>query len=126
MLLLPGSAFAQNGFVGTWKIDVNTLPYPKRPLVWLVQNGIYECKSCMPRIRVAANGRDQKVYEQSYDTISVAILNAHTIHLIQMKNGQVDSDEKFTVSADGNTETDEFASWKVTMHRIEQFTATKQ
>jgi hypothetical protein len=43
----------------------------------------------MPRIRVAANGRDQKVYEQSYATISVAILDEHTIHLIQKKNGQL-------------------------------------
>jgi len=116
--LSPVVTFGQTSFDGTWKLDVVNLSYPKRPLVWLVQYGIYECRSCMPPIRVSADGQDQKVSGQSYDTISIAILDARTIRLIQKKSGQIDSDEKFTVSADGKTATDEFGNWKISMHRI--------
>ncbi len=65
-----------------------------------------------------ADGSDQPTPGQQYDTISVRILDDHTIREIEKKNGQIDSDEKFTVSPDGNTVTDEFANWKVTMIRV--------
>ena len=71
----------------------------------------------MPPIRVSANGHDQRVSGQNYDSISIAIVDGHTIRLIQKRNGQIDSDEKFTVSADGKTATDEFANWKISMRR---------
>jgi hypothetical protein len=74
--------------------------------------------TCMPPIRVIADGRDQKVFGQSYDTISIAIVDGRTVRLIQKKNGQIDSDEKFTVAADGRTATDEFANWKITSRRL--------
>jgi len=108
----------KNGFVGTWKIDVNTLQCPKRPRVLLVQNGIYECKSCMPRIRVTLTVEIKRSTGSPMTQSASRSFDAHTIHLIQKKNGQVDSDEKFTVSADENTETDEFANWKIRMRRI--------
>jgi hypothetical protein len=65
-----------------------------------------------------ANGNDQSTPGQQYDTISVRILNDHTIRMIEKKNGQIDSDEKFTVSPDGNTCTDEFVGFKATMTRV--------
>ena len=117
--LIPRVAIAQSRFDGTWKLDPETLPYPKRPLVWLVQNGVYECKSCMPPIHVEADGQDQPTPGQPYDTISVSVLNDRSIREIEKKNGQIVSDETFTVSADGKTATDEFANWKVTMRRLE-------
>jgi hypothetical protein len=116
--LLPVVAFGQTSLDGTWKLDVSNLSYPKRPLVWLVQYGIYECRSCVPPIRVSADGHEQRISGQSYDTISIAILDGRTIRLIQKKSSQIDSDEKFTVSADGKTATDEFGNWKISMHRI--------
>ncbi len=65
-----------------------------------------------------ADGSDQPTPGQQYDTISIRILNDHTIRMIEKKNGQIDSDEKFTISPDGNTCTDEFTSWKATMIRV--------
>lgn len=119
LLLLSASATSgQSSFDGTWKLDIGTLPYSKTPLVWLVQNGVYECKSCVPPIRVSADGHDQKVPGQSYDTISIDIVDGRTIRLIQKKNGQIDSDETFTVAPDGRTATDEFTNWKFTFRRI--------
>jgi hypothetical protein len=116
--LLPNLAAAQSSFDGTWKIDVGTLPMPTGTLVWLLQDGMYHCKSCTPPVDVKADGQDHPTPGQGYDTISVRILDDHTIREIEKKNGQVDSDEKFTVSVDGNTATDEFANWKMTMTRV--------
>jgi len=120
MLLLagtPSAVLAQSSFNGTWRIDVGVLPTPKGPFVWLIQGGMYECKSCVPPIRVKADGQDQAVTGQPYDTISVTILNDRSVREIEKKTGQLVSDETLTVSPDGNTATDEFANWKVTMSR---------
>jgi hypothetical protein len=114
----PMPASAPSSFNGTWKVDVGTLPYSAGPFVWLLRNGMYECRSCRPPIRVSADGHDQKVSGQPYDTISVAIVDSRTIREIEEKNGQMVSDEKFTVSVDGQTATDEFGNWKISMRRI--------
>jgi hypothetical protein len=117
-LSVPIAARAQSAINGTWKLDVGALPFPKQTNVWILQRGRYQCKSCKPPIDVKADGSDQPTPGQQYDTISVRILDGHTVRLIEKKNGQTDSDEKFTVSLDGNTCTDEFASWKATMTRV--------
>jgi hypothetical protein len=114
----PTVAIAQSAINGTWKLDVRALPLDTRINVWILQSGRYQCKSCTPPIDVKADGNDQSTPGQQYDTISIRILDDHTIRLIEKKNGQVDSDEKFTVSPDGNTCTDEFANWKATMIRV--------
>jgi hypothetical protein len=116
--LLPSVAIAQSSIDGTWKLDVGTLPISTAALVWLQQDGEYHCKSCTPPIDVKADGQDQRTPGQAYDTISVRVVDDHTVRLIEKKNGQIDSDEKFTVSADGGTATDEYANWKITMNRV--------
>jgi hypothetical protein len=117
-LVAPPVAVAQSAIDGTWKLDVGALPFSTRVNVWILQGGRYQCKSCTPPIDVKADGSDQPTPGQSYDTISVRILNDHSIREIEKKNGQADSDEKFTASPDGKTVTDEFANWKVTMTRV--------
>ena len=47
-LLLPAMAMAQSPFGGTWKIDPNTAKLPEKPDVYLLQNGMYHCKTCVP------------------------------------------------------------------------------
>jgi hypothetical protein len=47
-LLAPGLAMAQSAFDGTWKIDLKTTQFPKKPQVYLLQDGMYHCKSCVP------------------------------------------------------------------------------
>ncbi|HEY6441995.1 MAG TPA: hypothetical protein VIY66_01505 [Candidatus Acidoferrales bacterium] len=118
VLAAPTVARAQSAINGTWKLDVGALPFSTQTNVWILQGGRYQCKSCTPPIDAKADGSDQPTPGQSYDTISVRILNDHSIRLIEKKNGQIDSDEKFTVSSNGNTCTDEFASWKATMIRV--------
>lgn len=127
LALLPAVAMAQSTFDGTWKIDISTV-MPTKPTVWLLQNGVYQCKSCVPPIEVKADGRDQRVVGQPYDTIIVTVVNDYTVKEIEKKNGQTVSVETFTVSHDGHTVTDEFptatkaktgpVTTKVTMTRI--------
>ncbi len=117
-LAAPTVATAQSAINGTWKLDVGTLPFPTRTNAWILQGGRYQCKSCTPPIDVRADGKDQPTPGQQFDTISVRILDDHTVREIEKKNGQIDSDEKFTVSPDGKTVTDEFANWKATMTRV--------
>jgi hypothetical protein len=107
IMLLPVSATAQSAFDGTWKIELSTPP-ASNPDVWLVQDGIYRCESCAPPVKVKVDGRDQRVTGQPYDTISVTIVDARTIKVVEKKGGKIVSDETFTVSLDGNTVTDEF------------------
>jgi hypothetical protein len=116
--LLPSTGIAQSGINGTWKLQIGTLPVSTKPFVWLLQGGRYQCTSCMPPIDVKANGQDQTTPGQSYDTISVRIVDDHTVQMIEKKHGRIDSDETFKVSADGNTVTDSFANWKTTMTRV--------
>jgi hypothetical protein len=117
-LLLPSATMAQSGFDGTWKIDLSMLPVPRTTFVWLLQDGMYQCKSCDPPINVKADGQDQAAPRSLYDTISIDILDDHSVREIEKKSGKIVSDEKFTVSSDGNTVTDEFANWKTTAVRI--------
>jgi hypothetical protein len=119
MLATPAASIAQTSFNGTWKVDFNSA-LPKKVNVWLLQNGTYKCTSCSPIVEVRADGKDQPVKGQSYDTISVKIVDTRTVEEIEKKNGQVVSDEKFTVSDDGNTVTDEFGNWKLIMSRVEK------
>lgn len=119
LLTTPAASIGQSTFNGTWKVDFNSA-MPKKVNVWRLQNGTYKCRSCNPTIEVKADGKDQPVSGQQYDTISVKIVDLRTVEEIEKKNGQVVSEEKFTVSNDGNTVTDEFGNWKLIMRRVEK------
>ena len=104
VLLLPLLAQAQSQFDGTWKIDMNSVQLPKKPDVLLVQNGMYECKSCVPPISIKADGTDQKVTGYPYfDTMSVKVIDDHHVEGTTKRDGKVVGTEKDSISADGNT-----------------------
>ena len=77
--LLPNLAIAQSSINGTWKLDVGTLPMSTDALVWLLQDGRYQCKSCMPLIDVKADGQDQSVSGPYYDTLNVTVVDDRTV-----------------------------------------------
>jgi hypothetical protein len=117
LLAIAASSTAQSSFDGTWKVDFQSA-MPTKVNAWLLKNGTYSCTSCSPTIEVKADGKDQPVKEQPFDTISVEIVDPKTVREIERKNGQIVSDEKFTLSDDGNTATDEFGNWKLTLTRL--------
>lgn len=104
LLLLPLLAPAQSQFDGTWKIDMNSVQFPKKPDVFLLQNGMYECKSCVPPISIKADGTDQKVTGNPYfDTMSMKVIDDHNVEGMNKREGKVVWTEKDSISADGDT-----------------------
>ena len=114
-LLAPAVAMAQSAFDGTWKIDIKTAQFPKKPDVYLLQDGMYHCRTCAPAIDVKADGQDQKVAGHPYyDMVSVKVVDDHTVEITNKKNGRMVATAKNTVSADGNTLTFEFSDSSAT------------
>jgi hypothetical protein len=95
---------AQSAFDGTWKIDMNTADFPKKPDVFLLQNGTYECKTCTPPYAIKADGTDQPVTGHPYfDSVAIKVVSDHEIEETDKKGGKVVTTSTSTVSPDGNT-----------------------
>ena len=100
-LLIPVTAMAQSDFNGTWKIDLSKSDMRTKQDVFLLQNGIYQCKSCVPIINIKADAQDQSVTGNPYyDAISIEVVDDRTIEESQKKNGKVAATSKITVSPD--------------------------
>lgn len=109
-LLLPALAAAQSAFDGTWKFDLKTAQFPEKPDVYLLQDGEYHCKTCVPLLDLKADGQDQKVSGHPYfDTISIKVVDDRTIEETDKKNGKVVAISKTRISADGNKMMFEFS-----------------
>jgi hypothetical protein len=109
-LVTPGLAMAQSVFDGTWKVDVKTAQFPTKPDIFLLQDGMYQCRSCVPPFDIKADGQDQKVSGHPYyDTVSIKVVDDHSIEETDKKNGKTVATSKTWVSADGNTLMFEFS-----------------
>jgi hypothetical protein len=110
ILLCPICAMAQSAFDGTWKIDMSKLQMPKKPDVLVLQNGLYECKTCVPPISIKADGQDQPVTGHPYfDSMAIQVVDAHTIKETDKKGGSVVATSTTTVAPDGKTAHFEFS-----------------
>jgi hypothetical protein len=98
---VPVMLFAQTPFDGTWKTNMAQSKLSQKPFVYSVTNGMYECESCVPKIEVKADGQDQPVTGQPYDTIAVQVIDANTIHLTGKKAGKTEFEATRTASQDG-------------------------
>jgi hypothetical protein len=103
LLWAPASLFAQSPFDGTWRTNMDQSKLSPKPYVFSVNGGMYDCSSCSPKINVKADGQDQTVTGQSYDTVSVHKVDSKSIAVTTKKNGKTVSDTTRTVSDDGNT-----------------------
>jgi hypothetical protein len=103
-------ASAQSAFDGTWKFDIKKMQFPKKPDVYLLQDGMYHCKTCVPPIDIKADGQDQKVTGHPYfDTMSIKVVDDRTIEESDKKDGKIVTTSKTVISPDGNTLTWEFS-----------------
>jgi hypothetical protein len=98
LLLSPTASLAQSPFDGAWIIDSNTTQLPQKPAEYLLAKGLFRWADT----GIKADGIDQKVPETGYwDTISVRVLNDHTVEIISKKAGKIMFTEVDTVSPDG-------------------------
>jgi hypothetical protein len=102
--LLSPMLMAQSAFDGTWKVDMSKVDFSKKPDVFLLQGGMYACKTCAPPFEVKADGTDQPVTGHPYfDTVAIKVVSDREIEETDKKGGKVVGTSTTTVSPDGKT-----------------------
>ena len=108
-ILVSIPASAQSAFDGTWKFNLNDAQFAKKPDVFLLKDGMYQCKTCVPPINVKADGTDQPVKDHPYyDSVSIKAVDDHTIEEVDKKNGKTVATSKTVVAPGGKTANFEF------------------
>lgn len=102
-LCVPATCLAQSAFDGTWHTDLGKAKISPKPNVFYLSQGWYHCVSCSPSYDVKADGTDQAVTGQSYDTVSVSEVNPKTISIVAKKAGKAVFEQTRSVSDDGKT-----------------------
>jgi hypothetical protein len=102
LLLWPTVLVAQSPFDGTWVAKLDSVQFPKRPERYSLQNGTYECSTCIPRIKVKADGKNYPVAGSPYfSTIAVQIISDHSIQITEKQADRTVYSETDTVSSEG-------------------------
>jgi hypothetical protein len=110
VFLFSSLLFSQSTFEGTWEMKMDTIELSGPPEEYLLENGMYHCITCVPRVDVEMNGVDQKVVgHPNFDTIAIRAVYANSVKFVQKKNGQPTFTCTETVSTDGRTMTEEFS-----------------
>jgi len=104
LLLAPAAALASSAFDGTWKLQPDSMKVTGKPDVYIIADGMYTCSSCVPEVKVKADGSDQNVAGHAYyDTLAAKVLSPSSVQIVQKKAGKTLTDVTYTVSADGKT-----------------------
>lgn len=115
ILLFPALVFGQEGsagtwkyklFTGTWKFNANSVDLTHKPDRQVLQNGRFQCSTCVPKLDVKADGTDQPVSgSDDFDAVVVKPLNDHSARFTNKKNGKIVEEFTETVSPDGKVMT---------------------
>lgn len=102
MLALPAAALA-SGFDGTWKTRLDSFKITGKADQFQVLDGTYTCSSCVPEVKVKADGSDQKVEGHDYyDTVAVTVMSPSSLHIVEKQAGKLATSTSYEVSTDGN------------------------
>ncbi len=96
---------AQSPFDGTWRIDAAKSKLDQKPFTIYTSQGWYHCVSCTPPYDVQADGQFHPVTGQSFDTVSVTLVDPHTITIVSKKGDKTIEADTATVSGDGKLTT---------------------
>ena len=109
LLLMSSVLFAQSAFTGTWKFNPQSAQFSGKATTFLLQNGMFRCDDCVPKIDIKADGEEHPRLGSPYsDAASVRVVDDHTVEVVTKKKGNVVSTAKDTVSPDGKTLTSEW------------------
>jgi hypothetical protein len=104
LLLMPAAALASSPFDGTWKMSTESLKTTGKPDMFSIADGMYSCTSCVPEVKVKADGTDQKVTGHSYyDSLAVHVLSPTSVRFVNKLGGKETSTTTYELSADGKT-----------------------
>jgi hypothetical protein len=102
LLLAAAPALAASPIDGTWKADVTTAKLSTKPDVFATKDGSYECTSCTPPYKIAADGKPHPVAGRDYwDAASIAVVDANTLQFGRYRKGSQISSTKLVASPDG-------------------------
>jgi len=102
VVLFPSASRSQSPFDGTWVIDANKNRNfaAEKPIAFSVADGMYRDGNRV----VKADGKDQEVPATPYwDSVSVRIVDGHTVEVTYKKAGKTMFTDTDTVSPDGDT-----------------------
>jgi hypothetical protein len=108
------STVGQSAFKGTWRANNQSLEY-QGSNQYSLQNGIWRCDTCVPKIAIKADGSDHSVNSSLYcgapyaDTESVREVNDHSIEITDKLSGKVVAANILTTSNDSKILT---TAWK--------------
>jgi hypothetical protein len=105
----PAAATGADPINGTWKTDLASIKIDARPDQLLLKGGQFSCPTCTPPIAVAADGAFHPVDRPYADHMSVKVDDDHNVTRTNQKGGKTTYQQKFNVSADGNTLTVNFS-----------------
>jgi hypothetical protein len=115
LLLVPAAALASSQFDGTWKTRTDSVKTTGKPDVYVVADGNYACTSCVPEIKIKADGADHQVTGQDYyDSKAVKIVDAKTVEITNKLAGKTIGKITVTISTDGSTLTGKFTDYSGT------------
>jgi hypothetical protein len=125
-LLLPAVAFAGSSFDGTWKARLDSVKMTGKPDVWQIADGDYSCSSCVPAVKVKADGAMHKVAGHPYyDELAVRVISPTSVEISQKQAGKVMGSVTYMLSTDGNTLTGKFTDHSGTKTVTGSFTETR-
>ena len=109
-LFLASTLLTQSRFEGTWEMKMDTARFSGGAEAYLLDQGIYHCLTCVPRVDVEMNGADQNVSgHPSFDSIAVRVKSANAVEFIMKKRGRPTFSCTETVSPSGNIMTEDFS-----------------
>lgn len=104
LAMVSAPVLAESVFDGTWKGDVKTGEPSKKPSTTVLKDGVYSCSTCVPAIKVAADGAFHAVAGSPYyDAMAVTVVDARTVKQATRKAGKTVGETTGVVSADGQT-----------------------
>ena len=96
-------------FDGTWKTNPKSMTFSGKPSEYDVSGGTYSCASCVPAIKVKADGTPQPVVGNPFiDSLAVTVVDDHNLKTVGAKGGKKRGEQDYKVSADGKTLTVSF------------------
>lgn len=88
---------------GTWKAELASIKFEGKPNEFVLQDGSYNCRTCIPPLTVAADGQFHPVADRPYfDSISVRAADDRTVEIRRRKGDREVSSSTMQVSEDGN------------------------
>jgi hypothetical protein len=115
LLLVPAASFAASAFDGSWTFSAQHIQLTKKPMVLVLNDGEFSCKTCLVPGPIKADGTEQKIKgNPDADSASVTVVDANTVTETYKLDGKTVNTIKMVVAADGKSmvrdDTDQYGS----------------